>query len=106
MKNKRSTPKSRAGSTPRQRALRWLTNKYVIVFAVFAVYITFFDHYSLVKQHELNQTLADLERERVQYARTIQEARELQATIDADEERFARERYYMKRADEDVYIVE
>ena len=83
-----------------------LRNKYVIAFAVFAVYITFFDHYSLVKQHELNQTLDGLEREKVQYARTIEESRELQETIRADEERFARERYYMKRADEDVYVVE
>ena len=83
-----------------------LRNKYVLTFLVFAVYITFFDHYSLLKQHELGQTLAGLEREKVQYARTIEEAQTLQQTIEADEERFARERYYMKRPDEDVYIVE
>ncbi len=85
---------------------RYLRNKYALVFIVFAVYITFFDHYSLLKQHDLNQTLSNLEREKVQYMRTIEESTALQATIDADEERFARERYFMKRADEDVYIVE
>ena len=83
-----------------------LRNKYVLTFAVFAVYITFFDHYSLLKRAELSRTLDGLEREMTQYATTIEEAEELQATISADEQRFARERYYMKRADEDVYIVE
>lgn len=84
----------------------YIRNKYFLTFVLFAVYITFFDHYSLLKQHELNNTLSDLEREKVQYAQTIQESKELQKTITADEVRFARERYYMKRADEDVYIVE
>ena len=83
-----------------------LRNKYVLTFAVFAVYITFFDHYSLLKRAELSRTLDGLEREMTQYATIIEEAEELQATISADEQRFARERYYMKRADEDVYIVE
>lgn len=83
-----------------------LRNKYVLTFVAFAVYITFVDHYSLVKQYELTQTLKGLEREKVQYARTIEESEQLQQTIKADEERFARERYYMKRANEDVYIVD
>ena len=88
------------------RLVPLLRNKYVLTFAVFAVYLTFFDHYSLLKRAELSATLDGLEREKVQYARAIEEAEALQATISADEERFARERYYMKRPDEDVYIVE
>lgn len=88
------------------RLLPLLRNKYVLTFAVFAIYLTFFDHYSLLKRAELSDTLAGLEREKIQYAQAIEDAEELQATITADEERFARERYYMKRADEDVYIVE
>ena len=88
------------------RYLPLFRNKYVLTFGVFAVYLTFFDHYSLLKRAELSRTLEGLEREKLQYAQTIEEAEELQATISADEQRFARERYYMKRADEDVYIVE
>ena len=84
----------------------YLRNKYVLTFIAFAVYITLFDHYSLVKQHELRGELAKLEREQIQYAETIERSEALRATVEADEERFARERYYMKRADEDVYIVE
>ena len=83
-----------------------LRNKYVVTFAVFAVYISFFDHYSLYKQWQLRQTLRGLEAEKVQYVQTIEESEALRQTIEADEERFARERYYMKRADEDVYVIE
>ena len=84
----------------------YIRNKYFLTFAVFAVYITFFDHYSLLKRHELNKTLIALEREKAQYATTIEESKKLQETINADKVRFARERYYMKRPDEDVFITE
>ena len=83
-----------------------LRNKYVLTFAVFAVYISFFDHYSLYKQHQLRETLRGLEAEKIQYTKTIEESEQLRRTIEADEEKFARERYFMKHADEDVYVIE
>ena len=95
----------------KERASGWwgrvpgiLKNRYAITFACFMVYLTFFDHYSLIKRHQLDETLRDLQEEKAQYAAAIEEAQTLEATIKADGERFARERYYMKRADEDVYI--
>ena len=88
------------------RLPRLARNKYALVLAGFVVYIAFFDHYSLYKQWELRQTLRGLEAEKVQYVRTIEESEELRRTIQADEERFARERYFMKRANEDVYVFE
>ena len=81
-----------------------LRNKYVLTLAAFVVYVSFFDHYSLYKQWELRRTLRGLQAEKVEYARTIEESEELRRTIQADEERFARERYFMKRANEDVYV--
>ena len=83
-----------------------LRSKYVLTFAVFAVYISFFDHYSLYKQWQLRQTLRGLEAEKVQYTQTIEESEALRRDIQADEEKFARERYFMKHADEDVYVIE
>lgn len=83
-----------------------LRSKYVLTFVVFVVYISFFDHYSLYKQWQLRQTLRGLEAEKIHYTQTIEDARELRRVIEADEEKFARERYFMKHADEDVYVVE
>lgn len=101
-----SSSKSQGVASWYQQLPYWLRNRYVLSLLIFGVYISFFDHYSLLKQFELQQTLSDLEREKAQYIQTIEESADLKATIHADEERFARERYYMKRADEDVFIVE
>ena len=84
----------------------YLRNKYALTLLGFAIYLLFFDHYSLLKQYQLHQTLTELREEKAYYIRTIEESRELRASIKADEEKFARERYYMKRPDQDVYIVE
>ena len=86
--------------------LRFVRNPYLIAFVVFAVYIGFFDHYSILKQRELRAELHRLQVERQQYAETIEQSAALKQTVAADEERFARERYHMKRQDEDVFIVE
>ena len=88
------------------RLPRLARNKYALVLAGFVVYVSFFDHYSLYKQWELRETLRGLEAEKAQYVRTIEESEELRRTIEADEERFARERYFMKRPNEDVYVFE
>lgn len=85
---------------------KFLRNKYALTLLGFIVYIAFFDHYSLIKQHQLQQTLEQLQDEKAFYARTIEESREMRATIQADEEKFARERYLMKRPNQDVFIVE
>jgi len=85
---------------------KYLRNRYALTLLGFFVYIAFFDHYSLIKQHQLQQTLEQLQDEKAFYARTIEESREMRKTIQADEEKFARERYLMKRPNQDVYIVE
>jgi len=84
----------------------FLRNKYALTLVGFVVYIAFFDHYSLIKQHQLQQTLQQLQNEKALYARTIEESKEMRVTIQADEEKFARERYLMKRPDQDVFILE
>ncbi len=84
----------------------FLRNKYALTLLGFLVYIAFFDHYSLIKQHQLQQTLHQLQDEKAFYVRTIDESREMRRTIQADEEKFARERYLMKRPNQDVFIVE
>ncbi len=88
------------------RLPRTLRNPYVLALLAFAIYITFFDHYSIINRWRLNQTLAELEAEKAAYAKTIEESEALRETIKADEVKFAREHYFMKHVDEDVFIVE
>ncbi len=88
------------------RLPKGMRNRYVLALLAFVFYIAFFDHYSLYKQWQLRQTLHELQAEKAQYVRTIEESEALQATIKADEVKFARERYLMKEANEDVFVID
>ena len=83
-------------------------NKYLLAFALFVVWIMFFDENNLVQHKQNLKELALLE-EQVNFYKTKIEADkrkliELQ-TNDANLEKFAREQFLMKKADEDIYVI-
>lgn len=85
-----------------------LNNKYIIVFVLFVVFIAFFDDSSLYKRWKVKRQTAKIERETEYYReRMAQDSARIEALGNNVEnlERFAREKYYMKKADEDVFII-
>ena len=85
-----------------------ITNKYLIAFAAFVVWIMFFDDNNL-RQHQKNlQELALLEEQVDFYKHKIEADKrklfELQ-TNDENLEKFAREQFFMKKADEDIFVI-
>ncbi len=83
-------------------------NKYLIALAAFVVWITFFDENNW-RQHQQNRKeLALLEAQVNTYKQKIEADKrklyELQ-TNDANLEKFAREQFLMKKADEDIYVI-
>jgi cell division protein DivIC len=91
-----------------RKFLRVLLNRYVITTLAFAVFIIFFDNYSLIRQYKLQrQHMALLETQqhyRVQIEKNRKEINEL-VTNRETLEKFAREEYLMKRDDEVIYVV-
>lgn len=90
------------------KVLKVFTNKYLVAFAAFVVWIIFFDDNNLM-QHQRNlKELAQLEEQVNFYKAKIkadkQKLHELQ-TNDANLEKFAREQFLMKKADEDVFVI-
>ena len=90
------------------RILKPFTNKYLIAFVAFVVWIMFFDDNNL-RQHQQNiQELALLEEQVDFYKQKIEADKrklyELQ-TNDENLEKFAREQFFMKKADEDIYVI-
>ncbi|MGC9150405.1 MAG: FtsB family cell division protein [Microbacter sp.] len=75
---------------------------------IFLVVISFFDENNLVKRFENEQKIHHLEDEIDKYRKIVQnnveKINELK-TNNANLEKFARETYGMKRANEDVYII-
>ena len=83
-------------------------NKYVLTIVGVVVWISFFDKYDLVTQYQARQALAQLEKDKHYYADEIkknqEEINELQTNAQSLE-KFAREKYMMKKDDEDVFII-
>lgn len=86
-----------------------LKNKYVIATLAFVVWITFFDRNDLLTQgsyltrlHTLRDQKGYLQKE---ISRIDSDRHQLQADP-AKLEKFARERYHMKKANEDVYVIQ
>jgi cell division protein FtsB len=68
----------------------------------------FFDANSLIIHSELNSEISDLEDQKVYYGNEIIKDKKAIKQLSTDEgiEKMAREKYYMKKENEDIYIIE
>ncbi len=93
----------------KKRAFKILTNKYLLILVFFAVWILFLDGSAWFTSHrEINQQIAEQEESVLYYQRGIaRDSAKLKQLQSADGlETFARERYLMKRENEEVFIIE
>lgn len=89
------------------RALRFIVNKYTITVTVFLVFLTFFDDRNLLRKYSMKQEIKSLETELTQYRQNIERSREEIKRLNTDTlylEKVAREKYLMKRDNEDIFI--
>lgn len=82
--------------------------KYIIVLVLFAVYILFLDDYSIIATSRLKRQVRQLHAEEQALRQAIVEdsanAAELRDNLDA-KEHYGRENYYMKRDNEDIFVI-
>ena len=88
--------------------IRVLSNKYVIILLLFLAWMVFFDTNSYFIHKELNDDINALEQTKDFYREEIvNDKRFIEKMKDSDEvEKYAREKYYLKRENEDIYIIE
>jgi len=84
---------------------RWI-NKYSISFFLFFAWLLFFDKHNLMTQWQLRKTVHELEQSKEEFDDMLVTARLEKEHLEQNKERYAREKYYMHKADEDVYIIE
>ncbi len=85
-----------------------LKNKYVVTLAGFVIWLTFFSQYNLMDRFGMMRNMRQLKQEKVYYIEQIrQDSTRLHqlTTNNANLEKFAREQYYMKKPNEDIFIV-
>jgi cell division protein FtsB len=83
-------------------------NKYFLTVIILAVWVLFFDKNDLKTQIDFKKQVKQLEEERNYYAKENAEiSRELKelTTNPKTIEKFAREKYLMKRDNEDIFII-
>ena len=88
--------------------LKFLGNRYVIVFIVFAVWMLFLDNYSYMEHRVLNKEIEELENNESYYINEIKkDSLKIKHLKNSDQiEKYAREKYFMKRENEDIYLIE
>ncbi len=95
-------------TTKQQNFLAVLKNKYTITILFLLTWLLFFDRYDFVTQYNTVKELKYLEEERQYYLTEIgKNENDLKHLIEDPVylETFAREKYLMKKANEDVFII-
>lgn len=92
----------------KSKYLKPLKNLYILIFVVFVVWMLFFDANSWLIHRELNADMDALEEEKEYYKKEINKDKKAIKELSTEEgiERLAREKYYMKKENEDIYIIE
>ncbi|MGB5274236.1 MAG: septum formation initiator family protein [Flavobacteriaceae bacterium] len=85
-----------------------LTNMYVLVLTVFLVWMVFFDTNSLLIHLELKREIDKLEKQQEFLREEITNDKKIIEKLSDPEEleKFAREQYYLKKKDEEIYLIE
>jgi cell division protein FtsB len=94
--------------TSRYPLLKILGNRYVLVIIFVTVWLTFLDNYSYFENRILDKKIEELEENKRYYIQEIKkDSTSIRQLNNADQtEKYAREKYYMKRDNEDIYIIE
>lgn len=84
-------------------------NRYFLATLVLAAYMGVIDENSLFKHWQMNQELEELRAEKAYYQKQIINTRATYENLFSNPdklEKFAREKYLMKRPKEDIFIIE
>jgi len=80
-------------------------NKYFLFLAAFAVWMIFVDKHDLITQIKLQRTVNKLEADKAFYQEQIEVEEARRADLEVNAEKYAREQYFMKKSNEDVFII-
>ena len=91
-----------------KKYLKPFKNIYFVTLLLFIIWMLFWDSNSWLIHHELNKEMDDLKDQKEYYNKEIQETNKAIKELSNEEgvEKLAREEYYMKKENEDIFIVE
>lgn len=90
------------------RAFNVIRNKYVIATLAFITWMLFFDRNDISSQYHYRSNLSELQKEKEFYLEETEKVKKDLEELTTDPkklQKFAREKYYMKKDNEDVYVI-
>ncbi len=75
---------------------------------MFVIWITFFDRNDLISQRHLQRIIDDMETKKEHYQVEVEKVKIEKEALFSDQatlERFAREKYLMKKDNEDIFVI-
>lgn len=89
-------------------ALKYIGNRYILVLLFFLIWMLFLDNYSYLEHRVLNKEIKELETNKNYYKEEIKkDCLEIKQLKNSEYiEKYAREKYYMKKDNEDIYVIE
>ena len=81
-------------------------NRYSLTLICFAFWMLFIDRHDLWTQWKLSRTMQKLTDDRKYYEDKIDEIKNDELDVQKHKEKFAREKYFMSKANEHVFIIE
>lgn len=82
--------------------------RFIITLVFFVVWMIFFDQNNMIEQYKLRSTLNDLKAEKAYYIEEMKKAQQEYDELFTNQEsleKFAREKYLMKRENEDIFVI-
>lgn len=92
----------------RTSIIQFLKNKYFLVAVFFLVWMGFFDQNDWVNRKKVDLDIKSMTRDKEFFISEVEKLKEVEKDLLYNEEeleRYARETYFMKKADEDLYVI-
>ncbi|AOW21713.1 FtsB family cell division protein [Urechidicola croceus] len=90
------------------KLVRFFSNRYLLVFIVFVIWMIFFDENSYLVHQEFDEEIDKLEADKDYYLSEIKSDTKKIKELEDPEllDKYAREKYKMKKENEDIFIIE
>jgi cell division protein FtsB len=87
---------------------KYVLNKYIITIFLFLIWMVFFDSTSFLVINEIDNTIAKNEKELAHYKSEYEKNNSFYEKLmnsKSEKEKFARENYFMKKPNEEIFII-
>jgi len=81
-------------------------SRYFFVLLLFFSWMIFADRHDFWTQWKLQKSVQRLQQDKAYFTKKIKEVRQYQWDMEIHKEKYAREKYYLQKKNEDVFIIE